>query len=657
MATISEAIRIAESHQQAGRLSEAEQIFRQVVGAEMHRHEIWHRLGLLACQTKQYDEAVRCIGRAVAICPKVAEYHNSLGVAYYFLGKPAEAESCFQRVLDLKPEFVEAQRNLGAVRQRVSYPVSIPSIKIQSGLDFLLLHFPPFDYPMLPSGLAYVHNALTRTELRVQTIDLNIVFFHQFHQKRFYGIADVTASGALLSADIWGYANHLEWEREEVMGLFWPDVDDMLAQIVRCRPKAVGLSVHASNRGFSNRFIRALRALSPETVVVVGGYECEFPNVGPTLIPDYVYMMIFEADLTIGPLAAAIAGGHRPKDLPGVLSRFDTPGRVFEPGPLLQNLDEADFPRYQWADLELYQPQYRTGYFPIIASRGCFWGRCRFCAECFPYRYRSAKKVADEIEEWTHRGARTFQFNESDFNGEPQMVYDLCTEIIRRNLQVSLMGQLRVQKKNTAEHFQQLRRAGFTYLRFGIDAWSDHTLRLQCKGYTFATVLQNLRDCHNTGVQTAVNMVIGVPGETEEDVDEMIQNVIRCKDYFDSMDFVNPLKLRWGSEYVADPDKYKIRFRGEKEAILSKYPQSPPESLWYSEDPYIDHDVRLKRMERIYETLRKNGVRFGPPALRTIKECLHGQVPDGGGEYRRRETLPNADAEMAATPAEGANMH
>ena len=90
--------------------------------------------------------------------------------------------------------------------------------------------------------------------------------------------------------------------------------------------------------------------------------------------------------------------------------------------------------------------------------------------------------------------------------------------------------------------------------------------------------------------------------------------------------------------------------------IPPQIPAIPPESLWYSEDPYIDHDVRLKRMERIYETLCKNGVRFGPPALRTIEECLHGQVPDGGGEYRRRETLPNADAEMAATPAEGANM-
>ena len=27
-----------------------------------------------------------------------------------------------------------------------------------------------------------------------------------------------------------------------------------------------------------------------------------------------------------------------------------------------------------------------------------------------------------------------------------------------------------------------------TYLRFGVDAWSEHTIRLQRKGYTIATV-------------------------------------------------------------------------------------------------------------------------------------------------------------------------
>jgi radical SAM superfamily enzyme YgiQ (UPF0313 family) len=213
-----------------------------------------------------------------------------------------------------------------------------------------------------------------------------------------------------------------------------------------------------------------------------------------------------------------------------------------------------------------------------------------------------------------------------------------------------------VQKKNTAEHFQHLRRAGFVYMRFGIDAWSDRALRLQCKGYNMAQVMQNLRDCHATGIATAVNMVVGVPGETEEDVDEMIQNVIRCKDYFSSMDFINPLMLRCNSEYVADPDKYKIRFRGDKETVLRKYPYHIPESMWYSEDPYIDNDVRLRRVERISQTLQKNGVKFGPPAMRVLERHQHGEVMDGGGEFRPIQRLaPPAElVDIAGLPGEKA---
>ena len=40
------------------------------------------------------------------------------------------------------------------------YPLDIPAIAIQPGLDFLLLELPPRYQPLMPNGIGYVHNVL-----------------------------------------------------------------------------------------------------------------------------------------------------------------------------------------------------------------------------------------------------------------------------------------------------------------------------------------------------------------------------------------------------------------------------------------------------------------------------------------------------------------
>ena len=231
------------------------------------------------------------------------------------------------------------------------YPLDIPAIAIQPGLDFLLLELPPRYQPMMPNGIGYVHNVLLKTGVRFQTVDANVLMYHRYHQSRILGgVPLVTPGGYAMKDDPWDNTNTAEWEREDILDFFWPEIADLLRQIVRNGVKAVGISVHASNRVLAKRFVRELRALAPEVAVVVGGYDCVYASVGPSLFPDFDYMVIFEGELTVGPLVSALARGQRPKDLPGIISRFDTPGRVWEPAPLLADLDSVDYPRYPWAE-------------------------------------------------------------------------------------------------------------------------------------------------------------------------------------------------------------------------------------------------------------------------------------------------------------------
>lgn len=506
------------------------------------------------------------------------------------------------------------------------YPLDLPRLTVEPDLDFLLLELPPRYMPMMPNGLGHVHNILAKCGIRHQTLDLNIIIYHRFHSARILGGRQETilAGGYRLPEDPWDNTNIADWDKDEVLDYFWPHLEPTLQDVVDRRPKALGLSLHGLNRRLVGRVVAYFRRHLPEMVIVVGGYDCVYHGVALYLVKDYDYMVVGEAEMSLPGLARALAGGQRPRDLPGIVSRFDSPGHVWTPAPLLQDLDLVDFPTYQWADTVLYQSYTRHHLIPILVGRGCHWGRCRFCAECLPFRQRSPRKVADEMEFWVSRGFHTFHFNDSDVNGDPDNLHALCDEIIRRGLKVNLIGQLRINKRNTREYLEHLAKAGFKYLRFGVDGWNDHALQLQRKGYNMKLVFENLSASQGLGITTCVNLVLGVPGETESDVDEMIANLLKCRDYINLVESLNTLILAAGAEYYLDPDQYKIRFRGDKEKIYLEHPYFIPTDLWYSEDPFIDQGVRLKRLDRIVEALLANDIKVGGFASKTVDNLKRG---------------------------------
>ncbi|MBI2088393.1 MAG: radical SAM protein [Deltaproteobacteria bacterium] len=502
------------------------------------------------------------------------------------------------------------------------YPIQLPAVAIRPNLDLLLLEPPPRYIPMMPNGIGYVHNILRKCGVAFQTIDLNILVYHWYHSERILGGKPIViSSGYVLSDDPWDNTNTHEWERTDVVDYVLGRLEKVIQDIIHKRPKAVGISVQANSRHLANKLIERLRRDTPDMVILVGGYDCKYPDIGPYLIPDFDYMAIGDTELTMEPLVTALARGERPRNLPGFLSRFDSPDRVWMPTPELAALDRIEFPRYEWTDASLYRTYNGQHLIPITSTRGCSWSKCRFCAECFTFRKRTPKDVADEIEFWMSQQGfpPIFHFNDSDLNGDHEYLHDICSAVIERNLNANLMGQLRISKRNTGEYFLHLRKAGFRHLRFGVDAWSKHVLRLQKKSNNMDHVFQNLRDCHNAGIRTAVNIVLGVPGETEADVDETIGNLVRCKNSIDLVEGINTIILAGGSEYFNYPDEHKIRFRGDKDEIYRKHRYVIPPDLWYSEDPYIDQEVRLRRLDRICTELYDKGVNIGPFAARVVR--------------------------------------
>jgi Flp pilus assembly protein TadD len=98
----------AIAHHGAGRLDEAEPIYRQMLAADANEPRALHLLGVLLSQRGDKEQAVRLITRAIEINPRAPEYHSNLGLAFLEQGRPEPAVLACRRSIELNPRDAEA---------------------------------------------------------------------------------------------------------------------------------------------------------------------------------------------------------------------------------------------------------------------------------------------------------------------------------------------------------------------------------------------------------------------------------------------------------------------------------------------------------------------------------------------------------------------
>ena len=85
--TLAQQLQSGLSRHQAGRLAEAEEIYRQVLAQQPNQADALHLLGVLAKQTGRLDAAVDLIRQAIALKPDLAGAHYNLANALTGNGK------------------------------------------------------------------------------------------------------------------------------------------------------------------------------------------------------------------------------------------------------------------------------------------------------------------------------------------------------------------------------------------------------------------------------------------------------------------------------------------------------------------------------------------------------------------------------------------
>jgi len=109
----------AFSHHQQGRLADAENGYRQVLGIAPNHPETLLNLGIVCEQLGHFDDAAENFQKVVDLNPNHPEARYNLGNALVAVGKAEEAIACYERALSLKPDYMEAHFNLANVHMNL----------------------------------------------------------------------------------------------------------------------------------------------------------------------------------------------------------------------------------------------------------------------------------------------------------------------------------------------------------------------------------------------------------------------------------------------------------------------------------------------------------------------------------------------------------
>ena len=103
-----------QSHQ-AGRIEDAERVYRHVIDATPGNADAWVYLGIALFDRRDFEESTEAYRQAIGIRHQFPIAWNNLGNSLRMLGQVDAADECFETSLDQDPSYLSALKNRGTL--------------------------------------------------------------------------------------------------------------------------------------------------------------------------------------------------------------------------------------------------------------------------------------------------------------------------------------------------------------------------------------------------------------------------------------------------------------------------------------------------------------------------------------------------------------
>jgi len=299
------------------------------------------------------------------------------------------------------------------------------------------------------------------------------------------------------------------------------------------RPDLVGITANTTQVMSAWEEASAIKEAGGDVPIVLGGPH---PTVLPhesVALPQIDAVGRGEGEAIWRELSKRVAAGG---DWAGVAGlTYQRNGEIIdELGPAPLDLSTLLRPAYHFFKMDRYtnlQPatDHVEGYsFPIMTSRGCPY-RCSYCSQIMErrWRMRSAEEVVDEWE-WLVRdlGAAEIGVLDDVFNINRQRVLDICDLLIERELQHVPWIMINGIRANLTDEelLGKMSQAGCIRTAFGVESGNQEILdSVIHKQLTLDQIRSAFAAARAVRMETIGFFMIGMPGETEETMEQTIQ--------------------------------------------------------------------------------------------------------------------------------------
>jgi len=285
--------------------------------------------------------------------------------------------------------------------------------------------------------------------------------------------------------------------------------------------KASGIPLYATDR-------------DEQHPLIIAGGPCVMANPMP-ISPFFDCLGIGEAEPIVPAILPAISEGIGGKRSDLLKSLSSLPGVYVPQHPgkpvtrqWAENLDDSPV-----ASVVLTPDTELGDLYLIEVERGCNWG-CRFCltSQAFrPMRYRSLDNLIAQAEEGLKHRNRLGLVGAA-ISDHPQ-IEELMTRLTDMEAKLSVSS-LRIAPLSGVV-LRELAKGGARTVTLAPEAGSQRLRRVIKKGINDDDILEAMEMVAEQGIkQVKLYFMIGLPSETDEDIEEIINLSLNCKRLLDS---------------------------------------------------------------------------------------------------------------------------
>jgi radical SAM superfamily enzyme YgiQ (UPF0313 family) len=177
-------------------------------------------------------------------------------------------------------------------------------------------------------------------------------------------------------------------------------------------------------------------------------------------------------------------------------------------------------------------------------------------------------------------------------NLDMAMLSGLCDEIIGNGVKIKWGGSALFRKEMTPHIIKKMRDSGCNCIGYSLESGSQKVVDDMGKGFLVEDAERIVRDTHEAGIETILNIIVGFPGETERDFEQTMRFIERNSGYISWITAPNECMVMAKTYMAEHPDKMGIELSEEGELF------------WRSKDRTNDHLERQRRLSILKDFIK-----------------------------------------------------